>query len=52
MMFSILDINKNRFRQKLIKNDAGEAPDPSRKMRWKKWYPQRPELISDDEQII
>ena len=39
---------ENVFRQKLIKNDAGEARDPSRKMRLEKSCKQRPESIRND----
>ena len=39
---------ENVFRQKLIKNDAGEARNPSRKMRLEKSCKQRPESIRND----
>ena len=40
--------SENVFRQKLIKNDAGEARDPSGKMRLEKSCKQRPESIRND----
>ena len=39
---------ENVFRQKLIKNDAGEARDPSRKNRLDKSCKQRLESIRND----
>ena len=42
-----LEFSKN-IRQQLIKNDAGEARDPSRKMRFEKSCKQRPESIRND----
>ena len=36
IVFKSLDFLKIVFRQKLIENDAGEAWDPSRKMRLEK----------------
>ena len=38
----------NAFHQQLIKNDAGEALDPSRKMRLGRNCKQRPESIRND----
>ena len=39
---------ENVFRQKLINNDAGEARDPSRKMRLEKSCKQRLDSIRND----
>ena len=48
MLFKLFDFLKTVFRQKLIKNDAGVALDPSRKMRLEKCCRQRPESIRND----
>ena len=48
IVFQLFDFSKNVFRQKLIKNDAGEALDPSRKMRLEKSCKQRPKSIRND----